>query len=115
MDKCLIGIYHLFEVEWLIGIMRECRILEEILIQFHDSIRIRSLVTGDNLCAEDASCEVATIRNEVDSDAICIISLVESIDGTWCRRRSEVVQGLAYLVQMLVGEEFIDREIIVSP
>ena len=65
--------------------------------------------------AEDASGEVASVGDEIHRDALSLKAFVERIDHMRSRGWLQFVQRLANLVQVLMGEKFIDREVVVSP
>ena len=95
--------------------MREGCLLVEVLIESNDIAYGRRCFQRHHLRAEDSSCEVATVGDEIHSDAICLVAFIECVNHMGRTCGLQLVQRLANLMQVLVCEELIDREIVVSP
>ena len=103
MDKTLVGVDHLLEVDRLVDVMGEGSVAVEILIGSHD------ILNGErglhNLSGEDAAGKVATVRDEVDG----------------CRKLAlaclylHLTQALAYLRHMLMLEWLVYAHVVVAP
>ena len=115
MKQTLVCVHNLLEVKSLVRIMSEGCILEEILIECNDSILILSIVTSNNLCTEDTTGKVTTVRDEIYGYTITLKTPIKSINSTRSRRRTKLVQCLADLMQMLMTEKLIDREVVITP
>ena len=64
MDETLVGVDHLLQVDRFVDVVGEGRVAVEVLVGCHD-VFYRS-VGLHYLCGEDATGEVATIRDEID-------------------------------------------------
>ena len=98
MDQRLVGVDHLLQVDGLVTVVGEGGGGIEVLIGFDD-------VSGWCLCAddrgaEDATCKVATIRDEVDVGVQIALHLP---------------QALANLGQVLMGEGLVDAQVAHAP
>ena len=98
MHQCFVGVYHLFQVDGLVAVVSESRIMIEILINFNYIFyRSRSLDDGGT---EDSSGEVTTIGDEVD---------------VGIERALYLFQTLTDFCDMLMLEWLIDAQVVVSP
>ena len=115
MDKGLVGVHHLLHVDGFLAVVSEGSVLVESTIKSGYLLCIRFLVEGDHLSAEDASCEIPTIRDEIQRDALGRESFVEGVHHVRSGGGTQLVECLANLMQMLMREELVDTEIVVSP
>jgi len=98
VDKGLVGVHHLLEVDGLVAVVGKGGIAIEVLVGLDDV-----LYWGWGLdygCAEDASCEVATIGDEVD------VGIEIALD---------LLQTLTDLSDVLVLEGLVDAQVVVTP
>ena len=102
-----VGVDHLLEVWCLVGIVGKSSVVVILFVELCYCIGICGAVEGDDLCAEDASRKVAAVWNEVDSDAFCLISFIESVYDIWSILGAQFVERLRYFMQVLVREQFV--------
>ena len=98
MDKGLVGVDDLFQVDGLVTVVGECSVGIELLVGFDDILHWGWCL--DDGCAEDASGKVATIGNEVDVGIEIALYLF---------------QRLSDLGDMLVLEGLVDAQVVVTP
>ena len=103
MDETLVGVDHLLQVDRLVDVVGEGCVAIEILVGCHD-VFYRS-VGLHYLSGEDATGEVATIRDEVDG---CLELAV-------ARELLYLAQTLAYLRHVLVLEGLVNAHVVVAP
>ena len=115
MHQSLVGVHHLLHVQCLVAVVGEGSVLVVFLIQSHDFLLSHRLVECHHLSGEDASCEVTSVGDEIHRDTLCVIALVQCVYHTWRSAWSQFVECLRYLVQMLVYEQLIHREVVVTP
>ena len=97
MHQCLVGVYHLLQVDGFVAVVGEGSISIEVLIGF-DDIFHRSRCLDDG-CAEDASRKVATIGDKVDVGIEIALNLF---------------QRLTDLSDVLVLEGLVDAQVVVA-
>ncbi len=103
MDETLVGVDHLLQVDRLVDVVGEGCVAVEILVGCHD-VFYRS-VGLHYLSSEDATGEVATIRDEVD----------RSLELTVACELLHLAQTLAYLRHVLVLEGLVNAHVVVAP
>ena len=103
MDETLVGVDHLLQVDRLVDVVGEGCIAVEILVGCHD-VFYRSIGLN-HLSGEDATGEVATIRDEIDG---CLELAV-------ARELLYLTQTLAYLRHVLVLEGLVNAHVVVAP
>ena len=103
MDETLVGVDHLLQVDRLVDVVGEGCVAVEILVGCND-VFYRS-VGLHHLSSEDATGEVATIRDEVDG---CLELAV-------ARELLYLTQTLAYLRHVLVLEGLVYAHVVVAP
>ena len=103
MDETLVGVDHLLQVDRLVDVVGEGCVAIEILVGCHD-VFYRSIGLN-HLCSEDATGEVATIRDEIDG---CLELAV-------ARELLYLTQTLAYLRHVLVLEGLVNAHVVVAP
>ena len=103
MDETLVGVDHLLQVDRLVNVVGEGCVAVEILVGCHD-VFYRS-VGLHHLSSEDATGEVATIRDEIDG---CLELAV-------ARKLLHLTQTLAYLRHVLVLEGLVYAHVVVAP
>ena len=115
MHKALVGAYDLLEVDGRIAVVSEGCIGIEILEELDNGILVGCLWQLHHLGAEDATGEIATIWDEIDCDALCLITLVERVNDMRRTLGTKLIESLTYLVEMLMSEELIHAHIVVAP
>ena len=115
MHQSLIGVHHLLHVQCLVAVVGEGSIIVVFLIQSYHFLLSHRLVECHHLSGENASGEVSSVGDEIDSDALCIIALVQCVNNTWRSAWTQFVECLRYLVQVLVYEQLIHREVVIAP
>ena len=103
MDETLVGVDHLLQVDRLVDVVGEGCVAVEILVGCHD-VFYRS-VGLHYLSSEDATGEVATIRDEVEG---CLELAI-------ARELLYLAKTLAYLRHMLVLEGLVNAHVVVAP
>ena len=103
MDETLVGVDHLLQVDRLVDVVGEGCVAVEVLVGCHD-VFYRS-VGLNHLSSEDATGEVAAIRDEVDG---CLELAV-------ARELLHLAKTLAYLRHMLVLEGLVNAHVVVAP
>ena len=103
MDETLVGVDHLLQVDRLVDVVGEGCVAVEILVGCHD-VFYRSIGLN-HLSGEDATGEVATIRDEIDG---CLELAV-------ARKLLHLTQTLAYLRHVLVLEGLVYAHVVVAP
>ncbi len=103
MDETLVGVDHLLQVDRLVDVVGEGCIAVEILVGCND-VFYRSIGLN-HLSSEDATGEVATIRDEVDG----CLELAITCELLY------LTQTLAYLRHVLVLEGLVNAHVIVAP
>ena len=103
MDETLVGVDHLLQVDRLVDVVGEGCVAVEILVGCHD-VFYRS-VGFHYLSSEDATGEVATIRDEVEG---CLELAI-------ARELLYLAKTLAYLRHMLVLEGLVNAHVVVAP
>ena len=98
MDKGLVGVDDLFQVDGLVTVVGECSVGIELLVGFDDILHWGWCL--DDGCAEDASCKVATIGDKVDIGIEIALNLL---------------QRLSDLGDVLVLEGLVDAQVVVTP
>ena len=98
MYQCLVGVYHLLQVDGLVAVMCKSSIGIEVLVGLND-VGLRGLGADDG-GAENASGEVATVGDEVDVGIKITLYLSDA---------------LLDLSHMLVGEGLVDAQVVVAP
>ena len=103
MDETLVGVDHLLQVDRFVDVVGEGCVAVKVLVGCHD-VFYRS-VGFNHLSSEDATGEVATIRDEVDG---CLELAV-------ARKLLYLTQTLAYLWHVLVLEGLVNAHVVVAP
>ena len=103
MDETLVGVDHLLQVDRFVDVVGEGCIAVEILVGCND-VFYRSIGLN-HLSSEDATGEVATIRDEVDG---CLELAVAC-------KLLYLTQTLAYLRHVLVLEGLVNAHVVVAP
>ena len=98
MNQALVGIHHLLQVDCLIHIVGELGILVELLVTCYDFLDW--LVGLHHFCSEDATGEVATVRDEVDGCIEITLCLLQTLTNLW---------------YVLMVECLVDAHIVVAP
>ena len=98
MDKRLVGVHHLLQVDGLVAVVGKGRILIEVFVGF-DDVFYGSL-GPDDCRAEDAAGEIASIGDEVDVGVKIALNLLER---------------LADLGDVLMLEGLVDAQVVVAP
>ena len=73
MDKAFVGVHHLFQVYWLLRVVREGSVAVKVLVGLDDLVG--GSLGADDLGAEDASGKVAAIGDEVNVDVLITLYL----------------------------------------
>ena len=103
MDETLVGVDHLLQVDRFVDVVGEGCVAVEVLVGCHDVFN-RS-VGFNHLSGEDATCEIATIRDEVD----------RSLELAVACELLHLAQTLAYLRHVLVLEGLVNAHVVVAP
>ena len=103
MDETLVGVDHLLQVDRLVDVVGEGCVAVEILVGCHD-VFYRS-VGLNHLSSEDATGEVAAIRDEIEG---CLELAVAC-------KLLYLTQTLAYLRHVLVLEGLVNAHVVVAP
>ena len=103
MDETLVGVDHLLQVDRLVDVVGGGCVAVEILVGCHD-VFYRS-VGLHYLSSEDATGEVATIRDEVEG---CLELAI-------ARELLYLAKTLAYLRHVLVLEGLVNAHVVVAP
>ena len=98
MNQALVGIHNLLQVDCLIHIVGELGILVELLVTCHDFLD--RLVGLYHFCSEDATGEVATVRDEVDGCIEITLCLLQTLTNLW---------------HVLMVECLVDAHVVVAP
>ena len=97
MYQCLVGVYHLLQVDGLVTVVGEGSISIEVLVGLDDIFyRGRCL---DDCCTEDTTSKVTTIGDEVDIGIEVALYLL---------------QALTDLCDVLVLEGLVDAQVVVA-
>ena len=65
VDECLVGVHHLLQIQVALDVVREGCCIVELPVHLHDVLFRHVGVYTHHLGAEDTSCEVAAVRDEV--------------------------------------------------
>ena len=103
MDETLVGVDHLLQVDRLVNVVGEGCVAVEVLVGCHD-VFYRS-VGLNHLSSEDATGEVATIRDEIEG----CLELAVACELLY------LTQTLAYLLHVLVLEGLVNAHVVVAP
>ena len=98
MDKALVGVYHLLKVYLLLNHMHKRVGLIILTVYLVELINIYGVL--DNHGSEYAAGKVTAIGDEVDIGVKAAL---------------QVLDGLYYLGQMLMGERLVDADVVVTP
>ena len=112
MYQAFVGINYLLQVDALINIVCEGSNLVEFFVSIDNLFDW--LVGFNYLCDKDSTGEVTAIRDEVDAHIISAV-LSEGRAYLWRACWSYLVEALAHLVQVLVGERFVYAQVVVAP
>ena len=103
MDETLVGVDHLLQIDRFVDVVGEGCVAVEILVGCHD-VFYRSIGLN-HLSSEDATGEVATIRDKIDG----------CLELTVARELLYLTQTLAYLRHVLVLEGLVNAHVVVAP
>ena len=103
MDETLVGVDHLLQVDRLVDVVGEGCVAVEILVGCHDVFYWS--IGLNHLSSEDATGEVATIRDEIDG----CLELAVACELLY------LTQTLAYLRHVLVLEGLVNAHVVVAP
>ena len=98
MNQALVGIHHLLQVDSLIDIVSKLGILVELLVTCHDFLD--RLIGLHHFGSEDATGEVATVRDEVDGCIEITLCLLQTLTNLW---------------HVLMVECLVDAHVVVAP
>ena len=100
VDEGFVGVHHLLQVYVAVDIVSEGGIGVEVAVEVCHSVLGDVLVQADELCAEDASGEVATIGDKVYGGA---------------ETRLQLCERLADFCEMLMSERLVDAQVTGAP
>ena len=98
MNQALVGIHNLLQVDSLIHIVGELGILVELLVTCYDFLD--RLIGLYHFCSEDATGEVATVRDKVDGCIEITLCLLQTLTNLW---------------HVLMVECLVDAHVVVAP